>query len=96
MVYNIEWADGARCVGLDTNLFFDEYEGDKRIARSVDALCSLCIKQRECLALGVSRREWGVWGGIYLEDGDISEEYNDHKSSTDWENLWLRLTTQMK
>jgi len=96
MVYNIEWADGAACVGLRTNLFFDDYEENVFTATAVDTLCGQCIKQRECLALGVSRREWGVWGGIYLEDGLISDEFNAHKSSEDWEQLWLTLTTQMK
>jgi Transcription factor WhiB len=93
MVYNIDWAKDANCVGLDTNLFFDLYEEDRATAHDTDQVCMSCIKQRECLALGVSRKEWGVWGGIYLEDGDIGEEYNTHKTSEDWEKLWLRLTT---
>jgi hypothetical protein len=93
MVYNIEWANGAKCIGLATNTFFDLYEESPSLAKDVDDLCMSCPKRRECLALGVSRREWGVWGGIYLEDGDISEEYNRHKTSEDWNELWLRLTT---
>lgn len=94
MVYNTKWSERAKCIDIDTNLFFDTYELDQGIATNVDLLCSMCPIQRECLTLGVSRKEWGVWGGIYLEDGDISEEFNRHKTSKDWEELWLHLTTQ--
>jgi hypothetical protein len=97
MTYNIRWAEGASCVGLPSELFFEWYESNEQVARDVDQdHCMTCSKQRECLALGVARREWGVWGGIYLEDGEISEEHNSHKTEEDWGNLWLRLTTQMK
>jgi hypothetical protein len=94
MVYNIEWARDAQCLGLDTNLFFEEYEESPSLAASVDWLCSICPIQRECLAVGVSRKEWGVWGGIYLEDGSISDTFNEHKTKEDWSNLWLNITTQ--
>ena len=95
MVYNIRWSEGASCAGLPTDLFFDTYELDSLKAKHLDALCMTCPIQRECLNVGVGRKEWGLWGGIYLEDGDIHEEYNAHKTSEDWGNLWLRVTTQM-
>jgi len=93
MVYNIKWAQGSKCVGLPTDLFFEEYELDSKMASHVDQLCMSCPLQRECLSVGTGRKEWGVWGGIYLEDGDISEEFNLHKTDEDWSALWLRLTT---
>lgn len=96
MVYNTKWSEDAACLGLDTNLFFDNYEEDKVLASITDGLCSTCPIQRECLTLGVSRKEWGVWGGIYLEEGEISEEFNQHKASQDWSDLWMRLTTLTK
>lgn len=96
MVYNIKWAEGSRCVGLSTDLFFDEYENGSHVAKHVDTLCSTCPLQRECLSVGVARKEWGVWGGIYLEDGEINDDFNAHKTPEDWSKLWMRLTTQTK
>jgi hypothetical protein len=91
MVYNVHWSERASCLNDDTESYFDGYESGDR--SQVDAKCMSCPIQRECLTLGVSRREWGVWGGIYLEDGQISEQFNDHRTSEDWGDLWLRLTT---
>ena len=96
MVYNLDWSKGGACLGLPTNLFFDDYEESSTVAKSVDNFCGQCPIQRECLSVGVGRRESGVWGGIYLQDGQISEEFNAHKTKDDWSELWLRLTTQMR
>lgn len=96
MVYNIKWAKGSKCIGLPTDLFFDTYELSSKTAGHVDQLCMSCPLQRECLSVGVARKEWGVWGGIYLEDGEISEEFNMHKTQEHWKELWMNLTTQMK
>jgi hypothetical protein len=96
MVYNIKWAEKSNCAGLPTELFFESYEEDSAIAKQVDSLCMTCSIQRECLSIGVGRREWGVWGGIFLRDGDVSGEANQHKTDGDWSALWLRLTTLTK
>lgn len=96
MTYNIKWAETATCLGEQYELFFEWYEQESQVADHVDKdYCMKCPVQRECLALGVARRETGVWGGIYLEDGEISDDHNAHKTEDDWGNLWLRLTTQM-
>jgi hypothetical protein len=47
-----------------------------------------------CFAVGVSSKEYGVWGGIYLEAGAISKEFNSHKTESDWGNTWKHLTTE--
>jgi hypothetical protein len=47
---------------------------------------------KECFAIGVSQKEWGVWGGIYIENGEISKEFNSHKTQKDWEQVWRNLT----
>lgn len=94
MVYNIEWSKGARCDGVSDSLFFEAYEADPALAADVDSVyCNQCPIQRECLSVGVGRGEWGVWGGVYLEAGKISDEFNAHKTKDDWGELWLRLTT---
>lgn len=80
--------DNLLCLNMDTNLFFDQYEEDKEVAKKVDLLCTKCPFQRKCLAIGVSNQEWGVWGGVYLQEGKISREFNSHKTNKDWFNVW--------
>lgn len=90
------WKDNALCLGLDNNLFFDKYEEDSEVRGSVDALCKICPQAKTCFANGISGKEWGVWGGIYLENGEISKEFNNHKTKQDWAETWVTLTFQKK
>jgi hypothetical protein len=84
----------ALCLNMDTNLFFDQYEEDREVSKRVDLLCIKCPAQRQCLAYGVSNSEWGVWGGVYLEGGKISKEFNIHKEKTDWFDVWSGITME--
>ena len=87
------WKDDAPCLSLgDTELFFDKYEEDDSLRKNIDTLCSQCVMRRTCFATGISGKEWGVWGGVYLENGDISREFNKHKTKQDWANIWTALT----
>jgi hypothetical protein len=87
------WKDNADCLDLEQNKFFDIYEEQVETRASVDSLCQGCSVAKECFAVGVSGKEWGVWGGVYLEGGEISREFNNHKSKKDWATTWLTLTT---
>jgi hypothetical protein len=87
-----KWQEKAKCLNLDTNIFFDKYEEDVGLRFAVDKLCSECPVRKECVAYAVSRQEWGVWGGIYFEKGKISKEFNDHKKNDDWFEVWSALT----
>ena len=78
------WKDDASCLGLDNNLFFDTYEEDLDVRPIIDSLCSRCPVAKKCFAVGVSSKEWGIWGGVYLEGGEISREFNKHKSKEQW------------
>ncbi|MFZ9242583.1 MAG: WhiB family transcriptional regulator [Sediminibacterium sp.] len=80
------------CLNMDTNLFFDKYEENSKVANAVDKLCLRCPVIRQCLAYGVSNQEWGVWGGVYLEQGKISKEFNINKTPDDWFNVWQAAT----
>lgn len=91
-----EWKDEAACLGYDTNLFFDKYEEDEQLRPAIDKVCMDCPVMKQCFAVGVSQKEWGVWGGIYLEGGKISREFNKHKSKEMWSSLWQRLTLNNK
>lgn len=88
-----KWRDDALCDGYDTNLFFDKYEENEKLRSAIDKLCSGCPVARHCFAVGVSNKEWGVWGGIYLENGKISKEFGSHRTKDDWGTTWEYLTT---
>jgi hypothetical protein len=87
-----EWKDEALCLEYDTNLFFDKYEEDELLRPAIDQLCSECPIKRSCFAVGVTGKEWGVWGGVYLENGQISREFNNHRKKPDWWKTWTSLT----
>jgi hypothetical protein len=87
-----KWKDSAACYEYDTNIFFDKYEEDETLRPAVDRLCSECPVAKTCFAVGVSTKEWGVWGGIYLEGGQISKEFNSHRDSIAWGETWKYLT----
>jgi hypothetical protein len=91
-MHKLKWKDSASCLEYDTNLFFDKYEEDFALRLAIDSLCLSCPVSKTCFAVGVSSKEYGVWGGIYLEGGIISKEFNDHKTTEDWSNTWQNLT----
>lgn len=88
-----KWKDDAACFEYDTNLFFDKYEEDETLRLAIDKLCASCPVNKKCFAVGVSQKEWGIWGGIYLESGQISKEFSRHKTKADWAETWKYLTT---
>jgi len=90
------WKDEGSCLGLETNLFFDKYEDEESSRPMVDMLCRSCPVRKLCFANGISGKEWGVWGGVYLENGEISREFNKHKSKKDWSEVWMSLTMEQK
>jgi hypothetical protein len=86
------WKEEAACLGYDTNDFFDNYEEDESLRPEIDDLCFSCPIARHCFAVGVSQKGWGVWGGVYLEDGKISREFNRHRTKQQWTEKWQSLT----
>lgn len=89
------WSKDASCLNMDSNLFFDKYEESTNVRNAIDNLCMNCPVQRNCLAIGVSRQEWGVWGGVFLENGKISKEMNNHKDNSSWFNVLLAATMEI-
>ena len=88
------WKDQSKCLNYDTNIFFDTYEEDEKLRPVVDKICLECPVLTTCFAVGISNKEWGVWGGVYLENGKMSREFNKHKAKTDWATLWRTLTME--
>ena len=41
-----------------------------------------------------SNKEWGVWGGVYLKEGKIDKEFNQHKDKESWFDTWKSLTME--
>tara|TARA_R110000803_G_scaffold208395_1_gene277025 strand:- start:339 stop:623 length:285 start_codon:yes stop_codon:yes gene_type:complete len=87
-----KWREKAKCLGMDVNIFFDKYEEDKSMANTIDKFCRQCPVQRDCFAVGISNKEWGVWGGVYLKEGKLDKEFNLHKDKKSWFNTWQALT----
>jgi hypothetical protein len=86
------WKKEGACQNSDTEIFFDRYEEDVDLRPKVESLCAGCPVARQCFAVGVSQKEWGVWGGIYLENGSISREFSRHKTKEQWAQTWKYLT----
>jgi len=91
-MHKLKWKDNASCIEYDTNIFFDKYEEDEALRPAVDKLCLECPVAKTCFAVGVSSKEWGVWGGIYLESGSISKEFNSHKTKDIWGSIWQKMS----
>jgi hypothetical protein len=91
-MHKLKWKDESACIEYDTNIFFEKYEEDEVLRPAVDKLCLRCPVVKTCFAVGVSSKEWGVWGGIYLEGGEISKEFNNHKTAEGWAEIWQNLT----
>ncbi len=91
-MHKLKWKDQGSCLDYDTNLFFDKYEEDEPLRNAIDKLCSGCPVSKTCFAVGVSSKEYGVWGGIYLESGSISKEFNSHKTEESWAEIWKRMS----
>jgi hypothetical protein len=84
---NFEWWHLAICSGMDTNLFYDKYEADINIAKSIDEACLSCPVVKMCYESGIQNNEYGVWGGIYLNAGAIDKARNIHKTSEVWKKM---------
>ena len=72
---------------MDTNLFYDKYEADTNIAKNIDEACLSCPVVKMCHDSGVENSEYGVWGGVYLNSGEIDKSKNLHKTAEIWKRL---------
>jgi len=62
------WSDDAKCVGVETAVFFPVGAGGvpaQMHAEYAKTFCRVCPVQATCLAHALtSREEYGVWGGL--------------------------------
>jgi len=92
-----KWKNDGLCVDYDTSMFFEKYEeGSVEFKNNIDQFCLNCPVLKTCFAVGVSGKEYGIWGGIYLEEGQPSKEFNSHKTTESWATHWQSLTLENK
>jgi WhiB family redox-sensing transcriptional regulator len=60
------------CAGYDDPDVFDPTDQDA--LAEARAVCAGCEVRAVCFALGTSRGEWGVWGGVLLDGGKPIEK----------------------
>jgi hypothetical protein len=84
---DFDWWHLAVCRGMDTNLFYDKYETDPKIAKNIDEACFSCPVIKMCYESGIENDEYGVWGGVYLSSGEIDKSKNLHKLPETWKKL---------
>ena len=69
------------------DILFDAYESSPKDAMATDDMCLGCPVIRQCLQTGEENKEWGVRGGVYLENGKINKARNAHKTPEVWAQL---------
>ena len=84
---NLDWYKLALCLGMDTNMFFDKYEADINVAKSIDEACLSCPVIKLCYDNGVANSDYGVWGGVYLNSGAHDKVRNAHKTKDVWKRI---------
>jgi hypothetical protein len=84
---SIRWWHLAACNGMDTNLFFDQYESDVNMAKAIDQCCLSCPVMLMCRDSGIKNNEYGVWGGVFLSSGLMDKMKNAHKTKEVWKQI---------
>lgn len=87
---DFDWYHLAICRGMETNLFYDKYESDVNIAKSIDQMCLSCPVSKMCYESGTENSEHGIWGGIYLNSGEVDKMKNIHKTAEDWKMIRVK------
>lgn len=84
---DLEWYHISVCQGMDTNYFYDDYESDPLFAKVMDSICLSCPVRTMCLREGVDNNEYGLWGGVFLNNGKTDKSRNAHKTDEVWEQI---------
>lgn len=94
----LRWYHLAICQGMNDkdsekntephkDYFYEEYESDPVVAELMDGICLSCPVRASCLREGVENKEYGLWGGVYLDNGKVDEAKNAHKTEDIWEQI---------
>lgn len=64
------WEDRAACRGhAAPDLFHPEAWTPTELIGEARRYCRACPVKAECLASGIAKKEWGIWGDVLLEAG---------------------------
>jgi hypothetical protein len=95
---DLHWYHLAICQGMNDknsdkndephkDYFYEEYESDPVVAKNMDSICLSCPVRASCLREGVENKEFGLWGGVFLERGVPDEAKNAHKTQDVWDQI---------
>ena len=85
---DVKWWHLSACRNMNINWFYDDYENDEILRKTVDEVCMACPVAKQCLKEGFDDKEFaGVRGGIYLNIGRIDKVNNEHKTREVWDRL---------
>lgn len=81
---NTRWYHLSLCKNMPLNWFYDEYESDPVMAETMDKTCMVCPVRKQCLREGVEQKNFGLWGGVFLNNGQPDKRANAHKTDDIW------------
>jgi hypothetical protein len=88
----LSWWQLSFCRGMDLNLFYEDYEADEELAKAMDEVCLSCPVMKDCLMDGTDRKDSGLRGAIYLNNGKPDKMRNQHKTPEVWARIQERLS----
>lgn len=84
---DVKWYHLAVCKNMPINWFYDDYEADTILAKTIDQVCMSCPVIKQCHQEGVKNKERGVRGAVYLNLGRPDKQHNAHKDPETWKKL---------
>lgn len=84
---DLKWYNLAICQGMQLKWFHEDYEADPVFAKVMDSICLSCPVRSMCLREGIENKEYGLWGGVFLDNGKTDEPKNAHKSTETWNRI---------
>lgn len=67
-------------ITAENDIFYDAYEKTAEQAIVTDEICMRCPVTKECFEFGQDNELTGVFGGFYMERGQVKKERNKHKT----------------
>lgn len=80
----LSWHQLAFCKGMQLSWFYEDYEEDEELAKAMDDVCLSCPVLKDCLMNATDSKDFGLRGGIYLNNGKIDKNANKHKTDEVW------------
>lgn len=87
----LSWHQLAMCNGMLLDWFYDDYENDKEMAKAMDDICLTCPVLKDCLMEATDNKDFGLRGGIYLNNGKPDKQHNQHKTPEVWARIKEKL-----